>query len=111
MKAWFWIILIAVQVWVVAQTLFPTVPNLGSISYRYQEREAARHAWRDHPSPTTEAAFQEERRRALQYWEHRLLVRVAALVAVFLAVDAVLIYTWNHGRRKSAALGGVSEAP
>jgi hypothetical protein len=92
-------IIVVVQLWFVTDLTFGTAPNLGAISYRYQERVATLDAWHKHPSPATEAAYQEESRRAADYVMHRRLVRSGTLLVFFLALDIACLYGWKNFRK------------
>jgi len=100
MKAWHVIALIIVELLVAGSMMLGEAPNLGKLSYRYQERIAALDTWHEHPSPATQAAYQVESERAVRYVAHRNLVRAAGIFAAFLVADAVLIYVWKVSRRR-----------
>lgn len=100
MKIWLLIILL-VQLWFVSEQILGTAPNLGAISYRYQERVAALDAWHNHPSPETEAAYQQESRLAADYVMHRRVIRGAALFAFFVALNIACFYFWKNFRHET----------
>ena len=76
---------------------------LGGISYRGQERSAAMDAMMTNRTPETVAAFREETRIAMRYYEHRKLARSGVILAIFLVLDGVGIYLLRrYGKRKAA---------
>ena len=96
-------IILLVQLWFVSEQILGTAPNLGAISYRYQERVAALDAWHKHPSPETEAAYQDESRRAADYVMHGRLIRGGVLLVFFVALDIACFYGWKSFRHETRA--------
>jgi uncharacterized membrane protein YozB (DUF420 family) len=76
---------------------------LGGISYRRQERSAAMDAMMTNRTPETVAAFKEETRMAMRYYDHRQFARSGVIFAILLVLDGVGIYLFRHyGKRKAA---------
>lgn len=92
-------VLLAQLAWLVRPRFGHGEPSFDE-SYRDQERMLTYAAWKDQPSPTTEAAWQEELRRLHVHTR----TRDFSLIALVLAFDGVLIYWfWNYGVRKTTA--------
>jgi hypothetical protein len=76
---------------------------LGGISYRRHERSAAMDAMMTNRTPETVAAFQQETRLAMDYYERRRLARSGVIFAILLVLDGVGIYLFRlYGKRKAA---------
>jgi len=76
---------------------------LASITYRKQERKAAMDAMVTNRTPETVAAFNQETRLAMRYYERRQFVRSGVIFAILVVLDGVGVYLFiRYGKRRAA---------
>ena len=91
----FWLLLIVVQIaFAAAVTLEPV--NATRVPYRHDERAAAIKARREHPSPETKAALQEEMRLVAEHVSRQQFIFCGVLIVALLLLDMGCFYGWRN---------------